>query len=666
VKIKRRISSLPVISGVVFGLGVVLSILIVTAAVHRIDHVGAVDYPFLDGAKAAQTQVQALTEQLQSAVTEGDKAQLEAAAKQADRVRTQIAAITTLPGKADIGQRLTGKFEAYYAAAVGTARLMLGMQQGNVQKSIADMQVALGELTPLLANTVQEAQDNVAAVLRQSSFEVRAVLWVMILVAAVTVVVLTITARRTTEAIWSQLGDEPEAISEVARRLAAGDISASMASSAQTASSTMASMTALQMRFKAVISELNSVVDAAAHGDLSRRVTLQGKEGCYLDIANSVNRWAENSQQALTTVAGSLRAIAQGELPAPSQRRLEGEYGALQGYCDDTVAALRRVVSELAEAVKRAHDGDFSEPINPEGLRGFQVELAGGVNSLIDVTARGLADISSVLAALQAGNLTKRVEGQHEGAFGELAEHADSAVSQLSSLVSRIRESSMAITRASQEISSGERASQSGTAFLDQLAQTVRDNAESAAQANELGRKASSAASSGKDVVTNVVATMEGITAANNQIVAIVHVIDSIAFQTNILALNAAVEAARAGKEGRGFAVVASQVRDLAKRSAESAKEIKNLISKSVEAIESGSQLASRAGKSMDDICEGIKHVTVFVSEMDRATQHTAALMERTSASAAHLQKLADQLLQGVAVFKLGEESSAERQARAA
>lgn len=664
-KIKRRIGSLPVVSGAVFGLGVVVSILIVTGAVHRIDHVGAVEYPFLDDAKAMQAQVQALVEQLQSAVAEGDKTQLEAAGRQADRVRAKIAAITELPGHADAGKRLGGKFETYYGAGIETAQLLLGVHQGDARKSIATMQAALGALTPAIEQTVKEAQENVSVALHQSGLEVRAVLWVMIFVAIVVVVVLTITARRTTEAIWSQLGDEPEAISEAARRLAMGDISASICPSGKNATSVMASMAALQFQFKAVISELNSVVDAAARGDLSRRVTLDGKEGCYRDIATSVNRWAENSQHALTEVRGSLRAIAQGDLPEAGEQRLEGEYGELERYSDNTVAALKRLMGDLGEAVARARDGDFSQPIKTDGLRGFQVELAQGINALIDVTAQGLADISTVLAALEDGDLTQRVKGQHEGAFRELAQHADSAVDQLSSLVARIRQSSEAITSASQEISSGDARTESGQAFLDQLATTVRANAENAAQATDLARRASSAASDGKNVVMNVVTTMEGITGASNRIAAIVHVIDGIAFQTNILALNAAVEAARAGEEGKGFAVVASQVRDLAKRSAESAKEIKNLISKSVEAVESGSQLVSQAGKSMDDICAGIKHVTAFVSEMDQATQHTASLMERTSASAAHLQRLADQLLQGVAVFKLGASAQA-RNAHAA
>jgi methyl-accepting chemotaxis protein len=158
---------------------------------------------------------------------------------------------------------------------------------------------------------------------------------------------------------------------------------------------------------------------------------------------------------------------------------------------------------------------------------------------------------------------------------------------------------------------------------------------------------------------------MEGITDASRRIAAIITVIDEIAFQTNLLALNAAVEAARAGEQGRGFAVVASEVRNLAGRSASAAKEIKTLIQDSVHKVEEGSNYVSKTGSAMDDICSSIKRVTVFVSEMDQATRHTAGLMERTADAARRLEVQAKGLIEGVAVFKLaGPDSNAGLRAR--
>jgi methyl-accepting chemotaxis protein len=214
---------------------------------------------------------------------------------------------------------------------------------------------------------------------------------------------------------------------------------------------------------------------------------------------------------------------------------------------------------------------------------------------------------------------------------------------------------------------------------MEQLGTTVRHNADSAKQANQLAEGASAVAAEGGDVVGRVVATMRGINDSSRKIGDITSVIDGIAFQTNILALNAAVEAARAGEQGRGFAVVASEVRSLAHRSAEAAKEIKALIGRSVEQVEQGSVLVDQAGKTMGEIVNSIKRVTDIVGEitsasveqssgvqqvgdavvqMERATQQNAALVEESAAGAESLREQAQQLVQAVAVFRLASEST--------
>ena len=182
-------------------------------------------------------------------------------------------------------------------------------------------------------------------------------------------------------------------------------------------------------------------------------------------------------------------------------------------------------------------------------------------------------------------------------------------------------------------------------------------------------------AATGGDVVGQVVDTMKGINDSSKKIVDIIGVIDSIAFQTNILALNAAVEAARAGEQGRGFAVVAGEVRTLAQRSAEAAREIKSLIADSVDRVGQGSALVDRAGTTMNDVVASIRRVTDIVGEitaasheqtqgieqinqaitqMDQVTQQNAALVEEAAAAAGSLQEQASSLVNSVSVFKLG------------
>ena len=208
---------------------------------------------------------------------------------------------------------------------------------------------------------------------------------------------------------------------------------------------------------------------------------------------------------------------------------------------------------------------------------------------------------------------------------------------------------------------------------MEQMTSSVKNNADTAIEANELSGTASDAALKGGRAVSEVVATMSGITASSRRIADIIGVIDGIAFQTNILALNAAVEAARAGETGRGFAVVAGEVRSLAKRSAEAAKEIKGLIDSSVERVEQGSRLVDDAGKTMDDIVSQVQRVSNLISEissatheqsdgitqvsqavghLDQITQQNAALVEQSAAASQNLRRQTEQLVEAVSVFR--------------
>ncbi|WP_237388111.1 methyl-accepting chemotaxis protein [Xenorhabdus sp. Sc-CR9] len=218
-------------------------------------------------------------------------------------------------------------------------------------------------------------------------------------------------------------------------------------------------------------------------------------------------------------------------------------------------------------------------------------------------------------------------------------------------------------------------------ASMEELTVTVKQNAENARQASELAVSASQTASKGGELTTSVVATMDEIANSSKKISAIISVIDGIAFQTNILALNAAVEAARAGEQGRGFSVVAGEVRDLAQRSAEAAKEIKTLIDESVHRVNQGSELVNHAGQTMDELVSSVNRVTELmaeiaaasdeqnrgihqvaqaVSQMDQVTQQNAALVEQSAAAASALEEKADMLVKNVAQFELPKDSGNE------
>jgi aerotaxis receptor len=208
---------------------------------------------------------------------------------------------------------------------------------------------------------------------------------------------------------------------------------------------------------------------------------------------------------------------------------------------------------------------------------------------------------------------------------------------------------------------------------MEQMSATVRNNADTAQQANQLSGSARETATQGGSAVAQVVSTMSDITTSSKKIADIIGVIDGIAFQTNILALNAAVEAARAGEQGRGFAVVAGEVRSLAGRSAEAAREIKALIGASVGKVEQGAQLVDDAGRTMDEIVAQVRQVSGLIAEisaatieqssgitqvsqavvhLDQITQQNAALVEQSAAASRSLQQQAERLVEALSVLR--------------
>ncbi len=293
------------------------------------------------------------------------------------------------------------------------------------------------------------------------------------------------------------------------------------------------------------------------------------------------------------------------------------------------------------------------------------------------------AEARGALAHIAEGDLAYPVP--RSSSVGSLMDGLVNMQDSLRQLVGEVRRSTDSITTASSEIAAGSQdlAARTETqasslertaSSMEELNATVKQNADNARQANQLAQSASSVAIQGGEVVSQVVATMRGINDSSRKIGDIISVIDGIAFQTNILALNAAVEAARAGEQGRGFAVVATEVRSLAGRSAEAAKEIKALITASVDRIDQGTQLVDRAGSTMNEVVSSIKRVTDLMGEisaaseeqsagvaqvgeavnsLDQATQQNAALVEESSAAAMSLREQAQHLNQLVGTFRL-------------
>ena len=367
-------------------------------------------------------------------------------------------------------------------------------------------------------------------------------------------------------------------------------------------------------------------------------------------------------------------------------------FDAEGGYCGSVVGWTERsaelaVQREVAAVVGAAAAGELSVSLPLEGKQGFLRELAASINELLAATRAGVEEVQAVLAALAEDDLSVRSDAELRGVFARMRDDANVGVDRLSGIIAAIHEAAHSITTASGEIAAGnldlstrteqQAASLEETASsMVQLTATVRQNAEAARQAALLSHGAAEVAVTGGRLVDEVVATMGQIQTSSKKIGEIVGTINGIAFQTNILAINAAIEAARAGEQGRGFAVVAAEVRSLAQRSADAARQIRGIIEESGKRIGSGAAVAGKAGSTMHEVVGAVKRVTDLIGEIsaasveqaqgleqiheaiariDASTQQNAALVEEASAAARSAEEQAADLVALVARFRLAD-----------
>jgi methyl-accepting chemotaxis protein len=428
----------------------------------------------------------------------------------------------------------------------------------------------------------------------------------------------------------------------------------------------------------------NENVDVKLKADFERYealISTEEERALYRDARTAIDRWVAADRQLHAISRGGEANVAQ------SHALVAGETSTAFLAAQ---AAMRKSLDHNVRLAgietRRAQDNYERSRVLSFALMGAAVVLgavcAGVITRSITVP---LGQAVQVVDTVARGDLTTRLDPRGRNELADLLRSLAAMSAQLAATVGQVRESSEQVATASTQIATGnadlsqrteEQASnlEQTAASMEQLQSTVQQNAETARRADGMAQDAAGAAGEGGRAVGEVVASMQAIAGSSKKIADIIGVIDGIAFQTNILALNAAVEAARAGEEGRGFAVVAAEVRTLAQRSAEAAREIKALIGDSAVQVENGTRLVALAGERMEGIVEQVQRVSQFIGEissatreqsggieqvsdavtqLDQVTQQNAALVEQSAAAADSLRQQARRLNEAVAVFRL-------------
>ena len=413
------------------------------------------------------------------------------------------------------------------------------------------------------------------------------------------------------------------------------------------------------------IPKLVASIRAVAEGDFHTAVPYADRKNELGEMARAVEVFRANGMK----VAELTEAEKASEVRRQSERA-------------EMMQSLQR---SFGEVVDPAIAGDFTRRVEAEFPDKELNTLAASVNRLVATVDRGLTETGTVLAALAETDLSHRVSGAYEGAFGKLKDDTNLVAEKLTEIVGQLRTTSRALKTATGEILSGandlsERTTKQAatieetSAAMEQLAGTVLQNAEQAEKARASTQSVSVTAEEGGQVMSRATEAMEKITASSGKISNIIGMIDDIAFQTNLLALNASVEAARAGEAGKGFAVVAVEVRRLAQSAAEASSEVKALIEQSAVEVGGGSRLVAEAAEKLAamlaavqqnaGLMEGIaresrsqasaiEEVNQAVRQMDEMTQHNAALVEQTNAAIEQTEAQASELDRIVDVFTL-------------
>jgi methyl-accepting chemotaxis protein len=444
-------------------------------------------------------------------------------------------------------------------------------------------------------------------------------------------------------------------------------------------------------RQQSAITQVNTVMGAIAAGDFDQRVDMS-LTGNFSTLKDATNNSAESVSAVMSSLSQVMVGLAAGDFSARMHGNIEGGFGK---QVDDAMAVMEVALGEIGQVMEALAQGRFDRRIKVE-LHGDLHHLKRNVNHSMDALEQAVQEITQVASAISDGDLTQTMSHDYAGELNKIALALNGTSISVAGIVGDVRTMAQRVRRGADEIARGGKDLTSRTAAqassleetaasMEQMASSVRLNADNSTKANQLMQDSREQAQSGGVVVTQAVEAMGQIAQASKKIADIISLIDGIAFQTNLLALNASIEAARAGEHGRGFAVVAGEVRSLAQRAAEAAKEITDLIHDSSVRVEQGSFLVNQTGESLDNIrnsldlvamtvgeiagasneqASGIEQVNHAVSQLDSLNQQNSALVEESAAAAGALTQQASELNDLMEFFNIDEASHPQTESK--
>jgi len=431
------------------------------------------------------------------------------------------------------------------------------------------------------------------------------------------------------------------------------------------------------------IDEVNRSVNAVAHGDFGQKVSSE-MAGDLLVLKEGINQSAKNIEQVTGQILFAMDSLAKGEFAVQVETNAQGRYQIILQQSNDALNHLNAIVSDINQSMTKMREGRFNSRVKAEAF-GTLNEMKLNFNQSMEAISTAISEISQVVAAQASGDLTVKLpKGTFKGELHDLKNAINYSSMKMNEVVNVAIDVSDVVNNAAKEVSQGagdlsqrvqEQAAalEQTSATMEQMTGQLQSTTDNAHQATELARNVTEQANQGVCIMKETIDAMRAIEESSSKIGEIVTLIDAIAFQTNLLALNAAVEAARAGEHGRGFAVVAGEVRALAQKSAEAAKDIKGLIDETSTRVKTGSVLANQTGETLNTIqdsvtqvtdmikgiakateeqTEGVSQVNQAISQIDGVTQQNAALVEQTSAAAESLSEQSRALQQEMSFFK--------------